>query len=230
VTAAQLSDAQSQLRKQFESPAEYRYFLKTEFQGNPQLLREKITRSLLIERLLKTEVESKATITPAELKAYYEKNPARFEYPESFAIQTISVIPPANATAEQLKQAHERANNAYNQAKATKTAEEFGLLAEKISEDDYRVTMGDHKWVPRAEMPLQMLEPALKMQAGEISGLIQVGPNYVVFRMNRHVPAGKVQFDEIKDKLRGELEKRKANELRADFDKKLRKSAKIETL
>jgi hypothetical protein len=31
------------------------------------------------------------------------------------------------------------------QAKETKSYEDFGLLAEKISEDDFRVNMGDHK-------------------------------------------------------------------------------------
>ena len=41
--------------------------------------------------------------------------------------------------------------SALQQAKATKSAEEFGLLAEKISDDDYRVMMGQHKPVPVAE-------------------------------------------------------------------------------
>ena len=77
-------------------------------------------------------------------------------YPESFAIQTISIMPPANATAAQLKDANKRAEDAYKQAKATKNAQEFGLLAEKISEDDYRVMMGDHKWTPTGKMPPEM--------------------------------------------------------------------------
>ena len=230
ISPARLAQAESQLRKRFDSPAEYRYFVKTEFQGSESLVREKIKRSLLIEQVLKTEVDSKSRINDAELRAFYEKNPTNFEYPDSFAIQTVSIIPPANATSAQLKQARQRANDALIKAKATKTAQEFGLLAEKTSEDDYRVTMGDHKWVHRDQMPPQMLEPALRMQPGEVSDLVQVDGNYVVFRMNRHVPAGKVSFDEIKDKLRAELQKRKADEVRAEFGKKLRKNASIETL
>ncbi len=230
VAPEHLANAEAEFRKQFNSPAEYRQFLNTEFQGREQLLREKIKRSLLIDRLLKTEVESKSVVSAAELRAYYEKNPARFQYAESFAIQTISVIPPANATAEQLKEARKRADEALKQAKATKTAEEFGLLAEKISDDDYRVMMGDHKWVERSKMPPQMLAPALKMQPGQVSDLVQVDQNYVVFRMNRHIPAGKMKFEAVKDQLRKELEKRKTNEVRAALGKKLRKNAKIETL
>ena len=125
---------------------------KTEFHGSQQLLREKIRRSLLIEHFLKTEVDNKSTVSLAEAKAYYDKNPARFQYPESFAIQTISILPPQNATPEQLKEARKRADDALRQAKATKTYEEFGLLAEKISDDDYRVMMGDHHAVDRAKL------------------------------------------------------------------------------
>lgn len=230
VSPARLNRAQADLRRQFESPAEFRYFLQTEFQGDQHLLRQKIARSLLIEQLLKTDVESKAKVGDAELRAFYENNPKNFEYPEAFAIQTISIIPPANATRAQRKQAAQRAKDALAKAQATKTAQDFGLLAEKISEDDYRVNMGDHKWVHRDKMPPQMLEPALKMQAGQVSDLIQVDGNYVIFRMNRHVLAGKIPFEEIKGRLRAELQKRKADELRAKLNEKLRKNAKIENL
>jgi len=230
VPPAQLSKAEAEFRKQFDSPSQYRQYVQQEYQGNEQLLREKIKRSLLIEQLLNAEVDSKSKISLVEVKAYYDKNPQPFEYPESFAIQTISVIPPEKATPAQLKDARKRADEAYKQAKTTKTAEEFGLLAEKISEDDYRVMMGDHKWVKRENMPPGMLQPALKMQAGQMSDLIQVGQNYVIFRMNRHIPAGKVKFEDVKVQLQKQLEKDKTNQVRAELDKKLRQNAKVETL
>jgi peptidyl-prolyl cis-trans isomerase SurA len=230
VPPARLNKAEVDFRKQFGSPSEYRQFLQSEFQGKEQLLRDKIMRSLLIEQLLKSEVDTKARVSFVEAKAYYDKNPARFGYPESFAIQTISIVPPANATAAQLKDARKRADDAYKQAKATKNAEEFGLLAEKISEDDYRVMMGDHKWTPRDTMPPEMLQPALKMKDGQTSDLLQVGQFYVIFRLNKHVPAGVVPFEEVKVKLRDELQKQKSNEVRATFDKNLHQNAKVETL
>jgi len=230
ISPARLSKAEADFRQHFDTTSQYRQYLQSEFQGNEQALHEKIKRSLLIEQLLKTEVDAKSTVSAAELRAYYDKNPARFEYPESFAIQTISVIPPAKATPAQLKEAKKRADDAYKQAKATKNAEEFGLLAEKISEDDYRVMMGDHKWVARDKMPPEMLQPALKMKDGQTSDLIQVGQFYVIFRLNKHVPAGKTPFEDVKVPLRKELEKSKTEQVRAALDKKLRQNAKVETL
>jgi len=230
ISPERLRQAEAELKSQFKSPAEFRQYVQANFQGSEALLRKKIERSLLIDQLLKKEVDEKSVITPAQLRAYYDKHPELFRYPESFAIQTISIIPPPKATPAQLAEAKKRAADAYKQAKATKSAEEFGLLAEKISEDDYRVMMGDHKWVPRDKMPPEMLQAALKMKDGQISDLLQVGQFYVIFRLNKHVPAGETPFAGVKDALRQKLQKQKTNEVRAAFDKKLHENAKVEVL
>jgi len=90
--------------------------------------------------------------------------------------------------------------------------------------------LGDHKWVERSKMPPEMLQPALKMQAGQMSDLVQVGQYYIIFRMNRHVPAGKTKFEEVKVQLQKQLQQNKTNQVRAALDKKLRQNAKVETL
>lgn len=67
------------------------------FTGSRKLLNDKIRRSLLIESFLKIEVDNRSMISPAEVRAFFEKTPARFQHPESFTFQTISVLPPSNA-------------------------------------------------------------------------------------------------------------------------------------
>ena len=99
ITPAKLARAEKEFRQQFPSKDVYEQFLQVEVNGSRQVLRERIRRSLLIEAVLKTEVGSKAVVSRAEAKAYYEKNPQRFEHGERFSIQTISIIPPQNACA-----------------------------------------------------------------------------------------------------------------------------------
>ena len=134
VSPERLNTAEADFRKQFATPQEYQQFLNTEFQGSEQLLREKVKRSILIDQLLKAEVDKKSTVSPAELKAYYDQNQSRFDYPEAFSFQTITILPPANATPAQLQEGKKRADEALKQAKTTKNDEDFGMLAEKISE------------------------------------------------------------------------------------------------
>jgi parvulin-like peptidyl-prolyl isomerase len=230
ISPERMERAVADFRKQFHTPDEYQQFMRTEAKNSQRFLRAKIRRSLLIEAMLKLEVKDKSVVTLAQAKSFYDKNPDKFHTPESFSIQTISVLPPKNATPEQLKAGRKRAEDALRQAKMTKSYDEFGLLAEKISDDDYRVMMGDHKAVDRAQLPPTVVQAALAMQPGQVSELIQLGDAYSIFRMNGHIPPGKKKFEEVKDQLRKQLEQQKTEQLRASLSKRLRATAKVEEL
>ena len=230
VTPEKLDHSVVEFRKQFKSPDDYKDFMAWECGNSEQVLRQKIRRSLLIDELLAIEVKDKSSVSLAETQAYYEKNPAKFQLPESFSFQTISILPPDKATAEQLKDIRKRAEEALRQAKATKNYEEFGLLAEKISEDDYRVMMGEHKSVDRDKLPPQVVNAALALQPGQVSDLIQVDQALTIVRLIAHNPGGMQKFEDAKDSLRQQLQRMKAEQLRSGLDKKLRATAKVEVL
>jgi len=230
VPQQQVKQSELEFKKQFRSAQEYQQYLKVEMGGSEQNVISKINRSLLIEQVLKADVEDKSAVTLAETRAYYEKNPARFRIPESFTFQTISVLPPKNPTADQKKEALKRANDELIQAKATKTYQDFGLLAEKVSEDDFRVNMGDHKAIEKDKLPPQVVKALVAMKPGQVSDLIQIEQAYTVIRLNAHTPAGKKSFAEVKSDLRTELQKNKYEQLRTGLDNRLRTNAKVELL
>src|SRR5579872_176964 len=228
ISPVKLQNAEAQFRKQFPTPGQFNAFLQSEFHGSRRLLDEKIRRSLLIEAFLKTEVEDRCTNTPAELRSAYEKNAARYRHPEMYTFQTISVLPPPNATADQLKEGRKRADQALRQAKQTKSAEDFGLLAEKISDDDYRVVMGQHKPVPVDQLAPQVIKALRVMKVGDVSDLIQLDQAYTIVRLGEHVPAGQTKFEEVRAQLAKELQQTRRNQLRAALDRRMRQKAKIE--
>lgn len=230
IAPARMQKAQADFRKQFATPDEYSKFLQSDFGGSKQRLDEKIRRSLLIEALLKSEVEDKCGVTTADVRAFYDKNPARFHQAETYRFQTISVLPPQNATAAQLKEGLVRAQNALKQAKATKTADEFGLLAEKISDDDYRVMMGQHKPMPVEQMAPQVIKALSTMKPNDVSDLIQIEKAYTIVRLQEHTPAGQKKFEEVRADLAKELKEGKRNRLRMALDAKLHQNARIEEL
>jgi parvulin-like peptidyl-prolyl isomerase len=224
----QLHRAEADFRKQFNSPDQYQQYLQSEMHGSELLLRQQVRRSLLIEHVLKTDVEDKSAVTLAEVKAYYDKNPARFEQPESYSFQSISVVPPLKPTVEQAKESHRRAEDVLRQAQATKSYQDFGLLAEKISEDDFRVNMGYHKLVARDKLPPQVVQAFQSMQPGQITGAIQIESAYTIIRLNAHRPTGKQSFEEVKTDLKTELQKSKYEKLRSALAQQLRAKAKID--
>jgi parvulin-like peptidyl-prolyl isomerase len=230
VPSAQLEKARAEFRQLFATQDEYQKALALDFQSSEQVLHEKIRRSMLIEAILKTDVQRKAALSPLELRAYYAKNPARFLYPDSFAIQTISFIAPEKATPPQLQEARRRAAAALPQAQAAKNYNEFGLLAEKLSEDDFRVKMGDHKAVPRAKIAPQVVQALMALKPGQVTGVLQVDQIFTIVRLIQHIPAGKMKFEEVQVPLKAELEKKKLNEVRSTLNKRLHQTAKVEVL
>jgi len=240
ISPERLAASEKQFRERFENDQQYQYFLQTEANGSQQVLRTKIKRSLLIEDFLKEQVNARSAVTDAEAKAFYLHNPDRFKMSESYAVQTITILPPKEPGAKQVtpgalnpeieKQMRARAEDALKQAKATKNYEQFGVLAEKISEDDYRVMMGDHRAVKVADLPAPILAVISKLQPGQISDLIQVEGAYTLVRLNAHNPARMQTFAEAKEALRAQMQQSKEERLRRELDAQLRKNAKIEEL
>jgi hypothetical protein len=231
VPPAQLARATAEFRQQFHSPREYQQFLQAEFQGSPKLLPPKVERALLIDKFMKQEVTDKAAVSAADVRAYYDQHQESFRVQESFSFQSISFLPPQKATASQAKEARKRAEAALGQAKAAKNYQAFGLLAEKISEDDFRVMMGDHKTADRSKLPPAAVTALLAMQPGQVSDILEFAPNaYTILRLNAHLPAGIQKFETIEAALREQLVREKMEQLRSAVALKLSKNAKIEKL
>jgi parvulin-like peptidyl-prolyl isomerase len=228
ISPEKLDRAEAEFRKQFKSPDDYQQYMQVEMHGSEQQLRRQIKRSMLIEELLKIDVENRATVTLADVKAYYDSHPAKYLQPESFSFQSISIMPPLKPTPAQAKEAQKAAEEALRQAKTTKNYQDFGLLAEKISQDDFRVNMGDHKVIGRDKLPPQILKAFAAMQPGQVSGLIQIESAYTIVRLNAHNPAKKQSLKEVQAELKIDLQKSKYEKLRSGLAKQLRAKAKVE--
>ena len=230
VEQARLDNAEKDFIKQFRNPELYKVYLNEEAQGSKKVIRSKIERSLLIEDLLKIEVADKSYVSLARTRAYYQQHLEEFHLPETYTLQTLSTMTPAKATPQQVADARKRAEDALKQARTTKDYDSFGILAEKMSEDDYRVMMGDHRAVDAAKIPEPLLSALRKIQPGQVSDIIQVEQTFTIVRLNAHNPAGMRKFEDVKQSLRNQLKQNKTEQLRARLNQRLRQGAKIEEL
>jgi parvulin-like peptidyl-prolyl isomerase len=230
VPPEQLAHAEAAFRKQFHSPAIYQQYLSLEANGSKAVMRSKIRRSLLIEQMLNSEVERKSVVSLAETRAYYNNNAQRFEHGETVSIQTVSLIPPDNATSAMKAEVKAKITDIVRLGRAAKTSRDFGLIAEQLSEDDWRTRSGDRGTMEVKDLPAEVARALQSMKPGEVSNAIQVGSAWVVIRLNAHTPAGKTAFTQAKTKLQAELRKQKREQLRSTLNQNLRKTAKIEVL
>lgn len=75
-----------------------------------------------------------------------------------------------------------------------------------------------------------MVKALLAMQPGQITNLIQIENAYTIVRLNKHIPAGKIKFEDVQAQLMKQLQAKKTNEVRAELGKKLRQNANVEVL
>jgi len=230
VSPARLELAIKTFREQFSSSEEFHSYLKAECDGSMLKLREKVRRSLMIDDLLLVEITRKASVSDAQLQTYYQKNTAKFYSPESVSIQTISLVIPDHANAQQEASVRKRAEDALQQARKAKSYEDFGMLAEKLSEDDWRVMMGDHQSVTRDKMPPEVAKVAFSLKPGEVSDLIRAENSWCILRLKSREQPHQATFEQVKGSLKKELEANQVDTLRRALHQQLRKKATVEEL
>ena len=230
VSPAKLQSAVKTFKKQFESDAEFQRFLAAEQGGSMEKLREKVRRAIMIDQLLTADVTRKAIVTEPEVRDYYKKHPEHFRRNETITLQTISLVIPDDANESKKAEIRKRAEELLKQAKAAKDYEAFGTLAEKASEDDWHVMMGDHKEIFRGNMPPEVEKVAFSMKPGTVSDLIKTENSWCIVRLNAHAEVRLLPYEEVRVAIRQDMESKRKTAAHDQLESRLRKSATITVL
>ena len=127
-------DAQMEkIKNRFKSQDDFKAALEREGITEANL-RTQVEKGILLQAIYTKTVIEPSQVSETELKEYYDKNKAKFKQPESVRLSLIS--------AKEEKKARDILAK-------VKAGGDFGDLAYKMSEDDYRVKSGDIGYVHR---------------------------------------------------------------------------------
>jgi parvulin-like peptidyl-prolyl isomerase len=202
------------IKNRFRSPEDFKAALERE-RITEANLRKQVEKSMLIQAIYKKTVTETSQVSEKEVKEYYDKNKSRFKQPESVKLSLISA------------KEEKKAKDILAKIKA---GGDFGDLAYKMSEDDYRVKSGEIGYVHKGRMLPEIEDVAFKLKVGQISGLIKAGDYWYIIKVEDKQPQRQLSFDEIKDKLGKELEDQRLREKKDKWITELRAKAKIEVL
>jgi peptidyl-prolyl cis-trans isomerase C len=183
-----------------------------------------LKRNEYIEKLQRLEVDDQAKYSDEALEAYYDANKDKFLKPEAFKIRHILLkVPPTAGDAEK-REIREKADSLL---KKINEGEDFGDLAYKNSQDDYRVKGGDLGWVHKGRLDPAVEEAAFKLNVGE-STIVETMYGYHMVKLEGKKPAEQLSFSDVKDSLRKDLESKKQKELKEALMARLKEKAKIQ--
>ncbi len=223
-----------------ESPYSKDTFEKQlEAQGmDMSMLRQEIRSNLLVEKLLNRDVSSHVNIKQAEMQAYYDRNKASFNVPEtSYHLAQILVTPYPMHGLNNLKN---------DDAKTPLTAErkiqalyarlrsgaDFSTVAENYSEDARSAPNGgDLGYVPESALKKnpELFKIVTSLPVGGMSGIIRTSSGFHIVKLLGVEKAGQLPFSDasVQQTIRRTLGDEKEQLLKAAYIEVLRDSDKV---
>ncbi len=187
--------------------------------------RAKIRRRLMIDKIIELEVTSKSVVSDEEVRRYYEDNKGTFKRPESRRIRHILVSVKPNVTDEEREARRKRAEEALRKIR---DGEDMAKVAWDYSDDPYRVKGGDLGLIHQGRLDPQLEAEVFKLGEGELSGVIETIYGYHIARVEEVREPELLGLQDVSQKIRNDLGKRKREELREALLSRLRASAAIE--
>jgi len=216
-------DVQLNALKENTPPEDFANSLK---QNNmtEQGLREHFGKQLAMVKLIEMEQGSKLTVTPQEVKAFYESNPDLFTTPEMVRASHILVAVDKNATAEQKTRALEKIKSVQ---KRIQGGEDFAKVAREVSDCPSKVNGGDLNFLEKGRTVPAFDKVVFSMKPGQTSDIVETEFGYHIIRVTERKAAAKVSFDEAKRRIEQHLKNEKINQQFPPFVEMLRSKADV---
>ncbi|MDA8308652.1 MAG: peptidylprolyl isomerase [Deltaproteobacteria bacterium] len=200
------------LKRMNMTEASFRHYLATE---------------LTIRKLIDHDLAAKTTVTPQEVKAFYDENPQFFKTPEMVRASHILIKVAKNATPKQKAAALAKIKAIQ---KRIKNGEDFAKAAKEYSQDPAtRANGGDLNFFAKGQMVPSFDKAAFALKPGQVSGIVTTRYGYHLIKVTARKPAGIIPFDKVKDQIEQHLRAQKIQEALPAYVEALKSKAKIET-
>lgn len=169
-------------------------------------LREKLKNQFLIYLVVQNEVKSKILVNPKEVTDYFEKNSGLFVVPESASVDSIFL-----EDASALEDAQRRLEG----------GAEFNEVGAALSK---KSNLGR---VLRGQLKKELEDAIFGLQPGERSHPVAVDGGYFIFLLREQTPPSLQSIDDVRDRIRSELEKTKTHVMLKEWVESLKDKAYI---
>ena len=209
-------------------------------------LKHDIRRSLTMTKLINKEINSKVTVSDADVTNYYNQHKAQFNLiEEQYRVAAIRVTGTPSQQPGNLQNSKATSDSdAKKKIQALKnrldSGEDFGAIAMNFSEDPSTAPNGgDMGFVPESQLRSDPVVGAaiLKLKPGEITGIYPLMDaqskkpvGYAIYKLLEREPAGQRQISDpaVQQQIRQLLHDGRAQLLKAAYLEMLHDQAKVE--
>lgn len=215
----------AQIRSQFPSEEAFKQTLDQQ-KVTPDELRADARSELSVTKMLQAEVEPKVSVTEAQVKEFYDKNPDRFKQGERVRASHILLRLPEQADDAAKAAVRARAADVLKQVRAGK---DFAALAKQYSEDPGSAANGgDLNYFQKGQMVGPFDQTVFAMKVGDVSDLVETQFGYHIIKLTDRQPERVVPLDEVRPQVQQFLENQARQDATQTLIKLLTAKSKVE--
>ncbi|HEY3533709.1 MAG TPA: peptidylprolyl isomerase [Casimicrobiaceae bacterium] len=151
--------------------------------------REDIRKQILIQRVRDREVDSKVSVSDAEVDNYLATLASQAGGEDEYQLSHIYIAVPEEASSDAVEASRRRAEQALAEIKSGK---DFAQVAAAYSAAPDAPSGGDLGWRTRARLPSEFADLVQKMKPGEVSNVLRSGSGFHIVKLvderNRNQP------------------------------------------
>jgi parvulin-like peptidyl-prolyl isomerase len=215
----------SEVKASFKSDSVFEHKLKDRGMTLDRY-REELRTDLVMDQVIKKEVESKIEIGEQELKKYYEKNNSKYRTQDKTRASVILIKSPHGSSPERKTQVRKKMESILAQIKS---GTEFKGLAIKFSQDSLASKGGDLGFFEKKKMFLPFSERAFSMKVGEVSEIFKTKHGLHLLKVTDKKPGFSRSFESEKENIRKTLLRTKSAQATRDYVETLKKQADLKT-
>ncbi|MDB5761560.1 MAG: molecular chaperone SurA [Herminiimonas sp.] len=155
---------------------------RLEHEGTPfARFREEIREEITMQRLREREVDNKIQITESEVDNFIAASAGTAQdAPQELNLAQILVRIPENATADQIAQRRQRAEEAWQQLK---TGSDFAKVAATYSDASDGLQGGDLGWRTQERLPQLFIDATAGLKPGEVSAIVKSANGFHILKL-----------------------------------------------
>lgn len=191
ISEREIDDMMDQMKKRFATKKELD---KALLEQNMTLkeLRAKYKEQLMSRKFVFQKVGSFVTVTPVEIKEYYDSHPEEFTIPEQIRLRNILIKPRPNFPPERAAQA------ARDILVRLKAGEDFGEIARAVSSGPGASDGGLTGYAKRGDLMPDIEKAVFGKNAGEITDVIQTPEGFHIFKVEEKIDKRLVDLAEAR--------------------------------
>jgi len=179
-----------------------------------ELLRRNIERSVVVRQVRSREVDPKAQVTEAELRAEYERRKAS-DFTRKATVHLMEIVVKGEGAAEKAADLFRR----------LKEGEDFETLARENSSSPSRSAGGDLGRVEPDDLNPVLSKAIAPLRPGEVSAPVSIDDSYWILKVQERMADEVTAFDQVKERLQEELTEARYVKVYQDYIEELKKNA-----